>query len=46
MKIVRNSLKSKLNIRTEKDFPVKGIEFVDIRYIKGNNRCICKRIKK
>lgn len=30
MKIVRNSLKSKLNIRTEKDFPVKGIEFVDI----------------
>ena len=30
MKIIRNSLKSELNIRTEKDFPTKGIEFVDI----------------
>ena len=30
MKIIRNSLKSKLNIRTEKDYPTKGIEFIDI----------------
>ena len=30
MKIIRNSLKSELNLRTEKDFPTKGIEFVDI----------------
>ena len=30
MKILRNVLKSELNIRTEKDFPKKGIEFVDI----------------
>lgn len=30
MKIIKNSLKSKLNIRTEKDFPIKGIEFIDI----------------
>ena len=30
MKILRNALTSKLNIRTEKDFPVKGIEFIDI----------------
>ena len=30
MKILRNVLKSKLNIRTEKDFPTKGIEFIDI----------------
>ena len=30
MKIIRNSLKSKLNLRTEKDFPTKGIEFIDI----------------
>ena len=30
MKILRNELKSKLNIRTEKDFPIKGIEFIDI----------------
>ena len=30
MKILRNALTSKLNIRTEKNFPVKGIEFIDI----------------
>lgn len=30
MKILKNKLESSLNIRTEKDFPVKGIEFIDI----------------
>ena len=30
MKILKNELKSELNIRTEKDFPKKGIEFIDI----------------
>ena len=30
MKILRNSLKSELNLRTEKDFPKKGVEFIDI----------------
>ena len=30
MKIVKNVLKSPLNIRTEFDFPKKGIEFIDI----------------
>ena len=30
MKILKNVLKSELNLRTEKDFPVKGIEFIDI----------------
>ena len=30
MKILRNILKSELNIRTEKDFQIKGIEFIDI----------------
>lgn len=30
MKILKNILKSELNIRTEKDFPIKGIEFIDI----------------
>ena len=30
MKILRNALKSKLNIRTEKNFPKEGIEFIDI----------------
>ena len=30
MKILKNELKSQLNIRTEKDFPIKGIEFIDI----------------
>ena len=30
MKILNNKLKNKINIRTEKDFPIKGIEFIDI----------------
>lgn len=30
MKIVKNELKSELNIRTEKNFPIEGIEFIDI----------------
>ena len=30
MKILKNELKSPLNIRTEKDYPIKGIEFIDI----------------
>ena len=30
MKILKNKLKSELNLRTEKDFPIKGIEFIDI----------------
>ena len=30
MKILKNELKSELNIRTEKDFPKEGIEFIDI----------------
>ena len=30
MKIIKNRLESELNIRTEKNFPIKGIEFIDI----------------
>ena len=30
MKILKNKLKNKLNIRTEKNFPKEGIEFIDI----------------
>ena len=30
MKILKNELKNELNIRTEKDFPQYGIEFIDI----------------
>ena len=30
MKILKNNLENELNIRTEKDFPKKGIEFIDI----------------
>ncbi len=30
MKILKNKLKSELNIRTEKNFPIQGIEFIDI----------------
>ena len=30
MKVLKSNLKNELNIRTEKDYPVKGIEFIDI----------------
>mgnify|MGYP002552033767 CR=1 FL=1 len=30
MKILKNTLENKLNLRTEKDYPIKGIEFIDI----------------
>ena len=30
MKILKNKLKNELNIRSEIDFPVKGVEFIDI----------------
>lgn len=30
MKIIRNVLKNELNIRTEKNYPMEGIEFIDI----------------
>ena len=30
MKVLKNNLESKLNIRTQKDYPIKGIEFIDI----------------
>lgn len=30
MKIIKNDLKCNLNIRTEKNFPIDGIEFIDI----------------
>ena len=30
MKIIKKELKNRLNIRTEKDFPIKGVEFIDI----------------
>ena len=30
MKILKNDLENELNLRTEKDYPIKGIEFIDI----------------
>lgn len=30
MKILKNELKNNLNIRTEKNYPIEGIEFIDI----------------
>lgn len=30
MKILKNEIKKEINIRTEKDYPIKGVEFIDI----------------
>ena len=53
MKILKNKLKSELKIRTEKDFPKKGIEFIDItplflqkETLKEMNSLFVKEIKK
>ncbi len=53
MKILKNKLKSELKIRTEKDFPKKGIEFIDItplflqkETLKEMNNLFVKEIKK
>lgn len=40
MKIIRNALKSELNLRTEMDFPTKGIEFVDINPLILQNKTL------
>lgn len=53
MKIIKNNLKSKLNIRTQKDYPIKGIEFIDItpltiqkESLKEITECLLEEIKK
>ena len=30
MKVLNNKLKNELNIRTEKNYPIEGVEFIDI----------------
>lgn len=30
MKILKNNLKNELNLRTEKNYPIEGVEFIDI----------------
>ena len=37
MKILKNDLKTNISIRTEKDFPKKGVEYIDIMPLIINN---------
>lgn len=46
MKIIRNELENKLNIRTEKDFPTKGVEFIDIMPLIMDKICFEEIINK
>ena len=46
MKILKNKLKTNLNLRTEKDFPVKGIEFIDINPLILQKDCLKEIIDK
>ena len=46
MKILKNELENRLNIRTEKDFPVKGIEFIDINTLLIDNKIYNEIIEK
>ena len=46
MKILKNILKSELNIRTEKNFPKEGIEFIDIMPLIIQKETFCEIIEK
>ena len=46
MKILKNELKSELNIRTEKNFPKEGIEFIDIMPLIIQKETFCEIIEK
>lgn len=40
MRVLNSKLKSDLNLRLEKDFPIKGIEFIDINPLVIQNKTI------
>ena len=46
MKIRRTILNNKLDIRTEKDFPKKGVEFIDINPLLFNENCLKEIVNK
>lgn len=46
MKILKNNLKNKLNIRTQKNFPINGIEFIDITPLIIQKEVLSEIIKK
>lgn len=46
MKILKNELKNELNIRTEKNFPKEGIEFIDIMPLIIQKETFCEIIEK
>ena len=46
MKILKNNLKSELEIRTEMNFPIEGIEFIDINPIMINKNVYNEVVEK
>lgn len=46
MEILKNKLTSKLNIRTQKDYPQKGIEFIDIMPLMMEKQAFQEMIQK
>lgn len=46
MKIIRNELTNPLNIRTQKDYPVKGVEFIDISPLLMQKETLAEIIQK
>ena len=46
MKVLKNNLDNELNIRLEKDFPVEGVEFIDINPLIINNKTFNEIIDK
>ena len=46
MKILKNNLKEELNIRTQKNFPKEGIEFIDITPLTLNKKILNEIVDK
>lgn len=46
MKILNNKLDNELNIRTEKDYPIKGVDFIDINPLMIQNDTLSEIVDK
>ena len=42
MKILKNNLENKLNLRTEENYPVEGVEFIDVTPLIMSKEILCE----
>ena len=46
MKILKNNLENKLNLRTEENYPVEGVEFIDVTPLIMSKEILCEIVNK